>query len=155
MTDRGVRLGTAVSARRTELGRTRADVQMLSRKDGDKGVSQEAIRAIERGERETIHAATARGLERGLDWPTGYVDRLMAGEAEELAPRPTDEPPPQLLDMLTRRLAAMEAAMGIREPAEMSNEQAMAVILGLLSDDQFRIVAAAVRGDPRYQSTIT
>lgn len=116
---------------------------MRSRTSGQKGVSVEAIRAIERGERETVQASTARGLETGLDWPPGHVDRILEGAPLEPVPVHNNGS-----DEFTRRLARMEQLMGI---TPMSDRDALQLLLGFLTDDQFRLVADAVQADPRFE----
>ena len=135
---------------------------MASRAGGEKGLSMETIRSIERGDRETVHPSTARGLERGLDWPAGYVDRLLAGEAEEITDRPLRNERPsrnEVDDLMAVRFAEFEsglrAELGINATPKLSDEQAMAMVLRWLSDDQYVTVARAVTADPRYRSAVT
>lgn len=75
------RLGTYVTRRRTELGLTQSQVQARG------GPSVATVRNIERAIQDRYRDSALRSLERVLDWPSGAVDRILAGgEPKEAAP---------------------------------------------------------------------
>lgn len=102
------RLTTAMDERRDQLGLTWRQVAAAG------GLSYETVR-VARKVRRDMPPRTRRGIERGLQWPSGAIDRILTGE-----PAPTDTPParphmtvvdggtPDLWDDTERQLWAIE-----------------------------------------------
>ena len=56
------------------------------------GISVEAVRTARYGPG-GIARKTRRGIERGLQWPPGHVDRILEGKSAEPDPTPAPEEP--------------------------------------------------------------
>lgn len=89
-------LGEAVRQRRRQLRLTQ-DLTDLG------GPGAMTIRKIEQGDTSELRGHTRKRLEQALSWPPGYVDRVLAGEAEEL-------PEPDIRSTDVRNLDTLAAA---------------------------------------------
>lgn len=94
------RLLDLMDQRRVELGRTWDEV------NENGGPTYQTIRNI-RGEQATIRPLTKRGIEIGLAWERGSVDKILAGgDPSPLVEQP--EQRPETIDELVEQIDAME-----------------------------------------------
>lgn len=87
------RLRTALSDRIDELGLQQSEIQAAG------GPSPAKVREILNGRSQTLVTSLRRGLERALQWPTGTIDTLLAG----------DDPTPPAVSLSARDHEIIEA----------------------------------------------
>ena len=110
-------LTDAMESRRDELGKNWRQVA------ADGGISYETVRAVRKGQgKGPIPAPTRRALERGLEWPTRYVDELLAGRTNDAGGSSADrsnvdepEAGPDLRDDVERDLWQLAHARSLGE----------------------------------------
>lgn len=115
------RLTEAMDARYARLGLTWRQIA------ADGGLAYETLRSVRHGAGrrgwQRVPVPTRRAIEQGMRWPTGYVDRLLAGEDVPANPEPAGPAPgdpgkpslqvvegsvPELLDDTERALWAID-----------------------------------------------
>lgn len=142
------RLAEAVIERRKELGLGQQALAERAAMAGQR-ISFQTVRNVESAVQETYRPQTLAALDAGLAWPTGSAARILqGGDPPEAAPPPL---PAEPADELATRLARIESRIGL-DDRQLNDVNAMEVLLGCLTDQQFEIVARAVLADPRFQA---
>lgn len=134
------RVADAVRKRREQLGLSQQDVVTRVSQAGGK-LSINNYRAYEWGARTNPGGRTMADISRALEWDADALNRIFTGSGEP-------ETVPYDDGSIAGRLARIEARMG--GDAKLTDMDAMGIVLGCLSDEQYRIVALAVRSDNRY-----
>lgn len=106
------------------------------------------FRAYEKGERPNPAASVMADISRVLEWDPDALNRIFneTGAPQNRPLRPGDA-------TLAARLARLEARLNVNgNDAKLTDLNAMHVLLGCLSEEQFKIVALAVASDDRFES---
>lgn len=141
------RVADAIRQRRDELGLSQQDVVTRVAQAGRK-MSINNFRAYERGTRPNPAVTVMADISRALEWDPDALNRIFneTGQPRHLPVRPGDA-------ALAARLARLEARIsGNGNDAKLTDLNAMHVLLGCLSEEQFKIVALAVASDERFSS---
>lgn len=126
---------------------SQAEVLARARQAGHK-ISIQAWRNVEAGAHASYWDSTLAAVDAGVGWPEGTAKTILAGGLV-----PDAVTVPAVDNGLMARLARLEAQVALGgDERQMTDLQAVGVVLRCLSDDQFRIVVYAVRQDDRYRS---
>lgn len=112
MSSEGERLGQYVFDRRTFLDLTQLEVWQAG------GPSNTTLSGIEKGELETLTRATARKLDKGLQWEPGGARAVWRGE----------EPKPLIEGVKPQRSARLRRAIEALDMDEATRAKVLAVI---------------------------
>jgi len=141
------RLAAAMKSRRAELGRTQDDVIYAAKASGHP-VAGQTYRDAEAGKRDIYRDPTLVAIDAGLDWEPGTAAGFFGGDRQFEAPGGS----------LARDLPDLEAAyrqrlIDVAVPArKLTDAEAVLIVLGCLTDDQFAMFARAVQADDRFAS---
>jgi len=139
------RLAKAVAARRQELSLGQQALAERALTNGRR-ISFQTIRNVEAAAQASYRDPTLLALDAGLGWQDGTASAIFNGAPPAPAPEVEVE-----RDELAARLARLETRMGL-DDRRLGDINAMETVLGCLSDDQFEIVARAVKADGRYRT---
>lgn len=139
------RVADAIRRRRTELGLSQQDVVTRVAQAGGK-LSINNFRAYEGGARSNPGVTVMADISRALEWDPDALNRIFNETGE-----PQVRPMPSGDATLAARLARLEARLDVNG-AKLTDLNAMHVLLGCLSEEQFKIVALAVASDDRFES---
>jgi len=142
----GLRLAEAVRQRRAELRISRQQVATRAEiaTSGRLRLSVSTLANVENGHSDRYAPDTLDALDAGLDWPPGTAQSTLEGTPETAAPSIAER-------AAFSEQAHLDRLVAVAVPArKLTDAEAILVVLGCLTDEQFAMFARAVQADDRF-----